>query len=901
MGPERLEQVEELYHAARECSLAERNALLAQAEPDLRREVEELLAQGGAGGPLAQPAMEIAANLLADSTVSGLALGSQLGRYKIEALVGVGGMGQVYKARDTLLGRYVAIKTSGKQFSLLFEREARAISALNHPHICQLHDVGPNYLVMEFVEGVSLHGPMATAKVVEYARQILDALEHAHEKGIVHRDLKPANIIVTSAGVKLLDFGLAKLNPSTEQGEIATQAAVPSITGGVIGTPAYMAPEQWEGKPADARSDIYAFGCVLYEMLTGKRAWQSGTAPKRTKVAPSVLNAVIHKCLAPNLADRFQSASEIRAALHGTARRPLRIWAAAAAGLVILTAAGLLWRSQAKPPLTDKDVLVLADFNNNSGDSVFDTTLRQALAIQLEQSPFLKIMEDDQVREALQLMGRPARATITNDTAREICIRAGEKATIGGSIALLGKKYAISIQATNCQTSATLAREQVEAKDKDDVLATLNRAVAGIRQKLGESLSSIEKPRVPGWTATTTSLEAFQAFSLADTSQLGAARTIPLMKRAIELDPNFAMAYFRLGNLYSLMGDEELRLQSFSEAFDLRNHVSERERLLISGLYYHRVKKDLNRATDAYRLLTQAYPRELNPHQQLAMAYEDIGEFEKATQELQQAIRIAPRAALTYGRLMRIYRHQDRLEEARVVGENFLKMLDHWIVRLQLLQIAYAKRDLQAAGEEIHWFTGRPNEYESLREQAAQADLLGQRKKAKTFRRQASEIGRRQGLTPNAANFQVQDVANEPLFAKCTSEGFRAKSSLAQALCGDSVAMLQLIESAPNPNDAQTLYLRGLNFLRANRAHEAAQEFQKLLDHRGANWGPYEKGESWRPYYPVAYVQLARAATLAGDKSRAKNAYQDFLSLWKDADPDIPILIAAKKEYAALK
>jgi eukaryotic-like serine/threonine-protein kinase len=890
MTPENLERIEALYHKARELEPEQRNALLGEAEPEVRREVEALLAQSGPG-PLRHSAMAVAADLLADSSTTGLAIGSQLGRYKIEALVGAGGMGQVYKARDTLLGRHVAIKTANKQFSALFEREARAISALNHPHICQLYDVGPNYLVMEFVEGATLRGPMPLDKAVEYAGQILEALEHAHKKGILHRDLKPANIIVTSAGVKLLDFGLAKLSRRTEGGEAETQTAGPSITGKVMGTPAYMPPEQWEGKPADTRSDIYAFGCVLYEMLTSKRAWQSGTALKRTKVEPSALNLVIEKCLAPNPSDRFHSAADVRTALRGTARHPLRTWTAAVAGLVILAAGGFLWWYPAKPVLTDRDVLVLADFTNNTGDTVFDGTLRQALAIHLEESPFLKIMDDDQMRETLRLMGRPAREAVTNDTAREICIRTGEKATVGGSISNFGKRYAVSIQATNCQTSATLAREQVEAEDKEHVLTALDRAVFAIRQKLGESLRSIEEPQKPTYTASTTSLEAFQAFWFAQ--HLSPAEQIPLFRRAIELDPNFAMAYFRLGNVYSVIGDEELRVESFRRAFELRDHVSERERLTVSALYYHRVTKELSKAIGTYRVLAQSYPRERYAFEQLGIAHAEMGEFEKARKEFQHAIRLEPQARLPYSRLITVYRAEDRLEEARSAGEEFLKLHDVAPIHLELLKVAHARGDDPRAEREIRWFAGRPEEYESLIEQAANADLLGQRTKAKLLRHRAAELGRREGLTMNAANFPAQDVANNPLFGNCTTN--REKTALTLALCGDASATQKLIESASNPNDAQTLYL-----LRTLRVAEATVEFQKLLDHKGANWGPYNN-RPWRPYYPVAYVQLARAATLAGDKPRAKKAYQDFFTLWKDSDRDIPIKIAAEKEYAALR
>jgi serine/threonine protein kinase len=338
-----------------------------------------------------------------------LAAGDRLGPYEILAPLGAGGMGDVFRARDTRLNREVAIKVSKEQFSERFEREARAVAALNHPHICTLYDVGPNFLVMELIEGVPLRGPLSQHETLRFAGEICDALEHAHQRGIVHRDLKPSNILVTHQGIKLLDFGLARMTISPGD---ATQTQM-TQAGAVMGTPAYMAPEQWAGKPADARSDIYAVGCVLYEMLMGRRIVED-----RRPVQPAALEKVLQKCLERDPAARYQSAGELKQALAAVShpRGFRREYIVAAASIVMLVAglALLVMQFPSNQRLSDKDVLVLADFSNATGDKIFDGTLRTALAIQLEQSPFLKIMDDEQMQQDLKLMGRAPDTRISN-------------------------------------------------------------------------------------------------------------------------------------------------------------------------------------------------------------------------------------------------------------------------------------------------------------------------------------------------------------------------------------------------------------------------------------------------------------------------------------------------------
>ncbi|MDE3136214.1 MAG: protein kinase, partial [Acidobacteriota bacterium] len=489
MTPERFEQIEELYHTVREKTAEERAALLAQVDPELRREVESLLSERTGGEFLDRPALQNAPLLLEDPTLTGTALGASLGPYRIESKLGAGGMGEVYRAVDTRLGRAVAIKTAREQFSARFEREARAIASLNHPHICTLYDVGPNYLVMELVEGETIaallkNGPFPVKTALLYASQILAALAEAHEKGVIHRDLKPGNIMIAKSGVKVLDFGLAK----SEQDDTLTASHM------VMGTPAYMAPEQREGKPADARSDIYSFGCVLYEMLTGARV-----GLRRRRLPSPKLEGVVSRCLEEDPGRRWQSVTDLErelAVAPTTRSRGKRIIAAAAATLGLL-AAGAYFYFHRGPRLTDKDTIVLADFTNSTGDPVFDGTLHEGLSVQLEQSPFLSLISDRRIEQTLQLMDRKPDAKLTPQIAREICQRTGSAADLEGSIAQIGTQYLLTLKAVNCSNGETLASTEAQASDKNHVLDALGKVASGIRNKLGESIGTLQKFNTP--------------------------------------------------------------------------------------------------------------------------------------------------------------------------------------------------------------------------------------------------------------------------------------------------------------------------------------------------------------------------------------------------------------------
>jgi eukaryotic-like serine/threonine-protein kinase len=853
--------------------------------------------------------------------------GDRLGPYEILEPLGAGGMGEVYKARDIRLDRLVAIKSSHERFSERFEREARAVAALNHPHICTLYDIGEDYLVMEYIEGDRLSGPLPVRRALELGGQILDALDAAHRRGVIHRDLKPANILVTKQGIKLLDFGIARMQAGADESTAVTTEV--TRTGVVMGTPAYMAPELWAGKTADARSDLYAFGCVLYEMLTGKPI-----SLDRAPVEPVALETVLQTCLATDPDDRWQSASDLRRELSRVLDHR-RVWwpyAAAAVFIAAVVAGFVLWQQRAESrPLTDTDVLVLADFANMTGEPVFDTTLREAFAVRLEQSPFLKVMDDERVRLALKSMGRANDEPITRQLARELCIRERVKAMIGGSVASIGRRFVVTFQATNCGSGETIAREQVEAEDKEHVLSAVGTAVNGMRAKLGESLSSIQRFDAPPMRVTTTSLEAFQAFA-AGGAQFRAGQwlaAVPSFRRATELDPGFAMAYQMLGMAYNNAQDGPRSIEPFTKAFALRDTVSERERLNIASFYFTRVTGELDKAADALQVYVQAYPRDSTARIFHGLLLKRMGEFEKAAREEEEAIRLAAGGLVAYGNLISTYGVLDRFDEAKMLGEQAIAgKQDGSGVHQNLLWIAHIQGDQAAATREIDWLTRNASEMSAVDEQALNAVVRGRRREAAELFTRGAELARRRNLVA-ALHIRAQATSGDA-YADCAAFDTVAGAPVA---CGDLGAALKTTEarSREQPNAtvlnavelpilratielqrddpakaievlaaaapyerayAQAIYLRGLAYLRLRKGTEAATEFRKIVSRKGANFNSR---------FPLSHVGLARAELLSGNTGGARRTYEQFLSLWKDADPDIPLLIAAKSEYAALQ
>jgi tetratricopeptide (TPR) repeat protein len=683
---------------------------------------------------------------------------------------------------------------------------------------------------------------------------------------------------------------------------------------------------------------------------------------------PAELERIITKSLEKDRDLRYQNAADVRTDLRrmkrdtdsrsvmtsvqgeakiDTAKRWKVIVPAAAAILALFVAGYFYFQGALRAAkLTDKDTIVLADFINTTGDAVFDGTLRQGLAIQLEQSPFLKIMDDEQVQQDLRLMSIAPASHITNQIAHDICVRDGATATIDGSIESLGKNYVITLQATTCRDGATLAREQIQAGDKEHILNALGIAAAAMRAKLGESLDSIRKLNRPLEQATTPSLEALQSYT-AGYSEMGQGQflaAVPSFERAIALDPNFAMAYFMLGVAFNNAGDIGRSRQYTLKSFGLIDRVSEFERDVITATYYSYDGLS-DKAIDANRLGIQSYPCSWGFHNGLSVEYIDLGQFEEGLKEGQEAAALEANVELQYRRQLDAYICLDRLAEAMQLAEKLRTQgLGGARIHQRFLEIAYIEGDDAAAAREIQWFAGKPAEYLSFGLQAANQNALGQRRESSRLYRRAAETALRRRLRNAAAEFEEADARADALSGNCQTVRQLGRSALALALamCGDAAQAeklagktsklfpngtlwnavqlpairaaiaikrdqpakaVELLASASPYERAypEAVYLRGLAYLGLREGAKAAAEFKKILDHKGANWGSAWQHPYWGQFYSLSYLGLARASALAGDPAKARKAYQDFLTLWKDANPDIPILKQAHAEYGTLR
>jgi eukaryotic-like serine/threonine-protein kinase len=624
---------------------------------------------------------------------------------------------------------------------------------------------------------------------------------------------------------------------------------------------------------------------------------------------------------------------------------PLLKYGIAAVAAILLTVGGFfVWqkRTQAKP-LTDKDVLVLADFTNSSGDPVFDGTLRQALAIQLEQSPFLKIMDDDQMQRVLRRMSLSPGASVTNSVAHEICVREGDAATIDGAIAKLGKNYVITLKAIRCQDGATLAREQIQAEDKEHVLNAVATAATDMRGKLGESLDSIQKPNRPPEQATTPSLEALQNYTAghAEMEKSQTLAAIQSFERAIAIDPSLAIAYYHLGVAYENAGDMASSRRYEKEAFRLADGVSEYERAQIVPAYY-RATGEVYKQIDALQLSIRSYPWRWEFPNMLGVVYVDLGQYDDGLKEGLEATRVQPNIEPPYRRQLNAYICLDRLPEAKqLAGKLRAQGLDGVRIHQRFLEMAYVEQDQAAISREIQWFAGKPEEFLSFGLQAANRNLHGQRRESHKLYQRAAETASRLGLRDAASEFEEADARADTLSGNCKTARRLGRPALALAICGDAAAAdklaaetsklfpdgtiwnavqlpeiramtalnrdqpdrsVELLASA-SPYERSYLeanYLRGLAYLRLHKGPEATAEFQKIVDHKGANWGATWVHPNWGQYYSLSYLGMARGFALTGDTAKARKAFQEFFELWKDADREVPILKQAKEEYAKL-
>ena len=930
----------------------------------------------------------------------------RIAHYEILDPIGRDGPTEIYRARDLRLGRDVAIKLlrpealTRPESLERFRREARIASLVTHPHICTVHDSGEErgqpFLVLELLEGRALDetlgaGPLPAERIIDFGLQIADALGAAHRRGVVHANLKPSNVFITNDGhVKLLELGaagaLAAVGPSgtDETTSRTTPAVVMPATGGVVSDffHPYLSPEQVAGVSPDHRSDIFAAGALLYEMATGTAAFGGATlAEIASKISgqppalprsvrgtiPRALEAIIVRALHKDPDQRYQSAEQLVDDLRQARReietpaRPVRRWRLnreLLAGLVVVGALVLLALSASarswfttRSRVVERSAILVSDIANGTADPDFDGTLRQAIGVYLAQSPYLDLVSDERIRSTLQLMGRPPDSRMTHAIAVDVCQRLGLQAMLEGSVSAMGAATVVALVATDCNTGATIAKQQVEVQRKEDVLRALGELTAAIRPSLGESGATLARNNVPIEEATTPSLEALKAYTEAVSQRAAGVElaAVKLLERAIAIDPQFALAYTTLSSIYGGFGETGRAEEYARLAYEHRSRVSERERLFITYQYYDRVEGDQLKARETLEVWKRTYPRDYRPANALAVLLNRVGEYTAAANEAEEAMRRNPAHAFPRSNLAYAYRNVGRLADARKVAEDAIaQKLETIPMRRLLYQIAELQGDKALANQQIDWAAGHRRNFDLTGARAQVAAYHGRIDEARRLYAETLAAATERGFPQVASGYAAQKAFAEVLYGYRGSAIEEARTVLRSATAYEPrIRAATALALAGHPDEAETLvrrlrgvrpkdtllqnaylpvaeasallarkhadaaiealrraapyehgtvaallpmYLRGLARLSVGAADDAVQEFERVLTYRGA--------DPFSPVVALAQLGLARAHTARGAAAQAQAAYQALLTTWAEADADLPMLRQLRGEMA---